>query len=56
MAKAIAGAHGGSITVRSEPEGWTTFELRLGRLEPEVRPPVANGLPRRPDERAMTGG
>jgi signal transduction histidine kinase len=56
IVKAIAGAHGGSVTVRSEPEGWTTFDLRLGRLEPDVRHPVANELPRRPDEHAVTSG
>ena len=29
MARAIATAHGGAVTLRSEPRGWTTFELRL---------------------------
>jgi two-component system OmpR family sensor kinase len=54
MVKAIAGAHGGSVTVSSEPEGWTTFELRLGRLEPDARHASTNGAERRPDEHAVT--
>jgi signal transduction histidine kinase len=56
IVKAIAGAHGGSITVRSEPQGWTTFELRLARLEPDIHRSRPDRSASRPDEHAVTGG
>ena len=53
MARAIATAHGGAVTLRSETSGWTTFELRLGRLEAGDVPSGTDDV-RSADERTVT--
>ena len=44
IVKAIAAAHGGSVSVTSKPGGWTTFELRLARFEPPTPPGATEPL------------
>ena len=47
MVSAIAQAHRGSVTLKCEPPGWTSFELRLARFEPDLPPAPADTVPPR---------
>lgn len=45
MVRAIARAHGASVTLKCEPPGWTTFELELARFEPALQPARSEAVP-----------